>query len=213
MPRRAAVSSYTQHSERPLYLVIMHKLYKTSRVLSRWIRAFRGRVNQRRVTPHGDNVGICLDRSTHKLIRAAIASNRAPQQTVLHLVWHSSVGCTHACTNATGSPARHVFLGYRLNSTRFLAISTVGAILADCPRLDELALGAVVIFDRGGLLRAFVGGVAGHVVIGQHCHLDDQQPCAFYLLDTQSMWNADGRWGLALQESEDDLRDVTSPTV
>ena len=94
---------------------------------------------------------------------------------------------------------RHSFIGYRLDSKRFLAIETHGAIFADYPRLDELAPGAVVIVDRGDVLCARTLGAKEYIVIGRHCHLDHEQPAsACYLLDTQTMWNADGCWGLVL---------------
>ena len=147
--------------------------------------------------------GDSLDRTTWKEILLAISKDSASQQmsSSSQIVWHAS-GMRRAGRLVT-KPASmnlalttHSFIGYRLDSKRFLAIETHGAIFADCPRLDELAPGSVVIVDRGGVLCARTHGAEECIVVGRHCQLDREQPCACYLLDTErcGMRTAAGVW-------------------
>ena len=141
-----------------------------------------------------------------QLLRAIAKDNASQQvQVQVHVIWHAPGTSKAAPTVATPAPmlgtlafTGHSFVGHWLDSERFLAVETHGAIFADCPRLDELAPGTVVMTDRGGALRARMLGAEECIVVGRHCQLDAEQPCAYYLLDIRAMWNADGKWGLVL---------------
>ena len=149
--------------------------------------------------------GESLDRTTCKEIPLAISKDSAPQKMCLQVAWRASgmkdahMVTTPASMNDMLALTTHSFIGYRLDSKRFLAIETHGAIFADYPRLDELAFGSVIIVDRGGVLCARTRGAEECIIVGRHYQLDREQPCACYLLDTETMWNADGSWGLVLQ--------------